>query len=1324
MKVFVVVIALLHVSIADELAALAGLGGLAGLHHHHHHDHAHDDKKADDDGGRGAREIQEFQTSRFQQASSNRFSGKYQAQAQTLQAVGGSGVGAAPQLSGPVTPGLSAQTGGSGGFSRAQSFGTQQQFVSNQRTSITNGGRMEDLFRRKYTLPKLRERVFLELRVALLLLFVFQALPDAGLLLFLFVFQALPDAALQEQAAFKSRRSKLDSKELDLILVPSNQPVVLSKLVAHFKEDKRRSKHPDNVVLELDKEDPKPEQSHHSKPADSEEVESESHHSKPVEDSEEVELESHRSKLVDSEEVESECHHSKPVDSEEVELESHHSKPVDKHQASKPEQSHHSKLEDSEEVESHHSNPVDKHQASKPEQSHHSKPVDKHQASKPEQSHHSKLEDSEEVESPRSKLVDSLELVEYLHSKLADSEEVESPHSKLADSELVESLHSKLVDKHQDSERVQSPHSKAELHLDLDSKQVVLNEALGCLPSKHRDNSQEDFRADSNLANEGVRSKQEVPHSEDNRSRMLLFFSNKDEFQSGSINLNAEELSRLQQQLATGNWTEPLGLSSGAFVLFGSILSSFSCEGRNYGYYADVSMDCRLFHICHPMVFPDGVSQTFQYSFFCGNTTQFDQSKLTCVHTIDAIPCSESENYYYRNDEFGVVTEITGIPPKPQPPNLPPYICVQNCAGFSASLYNTGEIEEFETKAGALYCVVCDSQSLEFSQHIEEDDDFFRTIAGQKRRLSKSLSTASSASGTSTPLTFGNESEEFEEGDESVTRITLPQAMTVVVSRMTETLESLAAGVLSPQFSENVRLLWTFYLQRLHEERSFSEAPTSSAEQSEEAEEDSSQLSSTESRSSTESSSFSASNVESSSDDSLIEDVTGKGKKSKKKETSRPDDDMLEVLNVYKAVEILYLALLLGNELNVHLFDLLRWIREGHLPWYHIKHLFPTRTYFFFSKAAAFKRCDTAVLPNSDLIRSLAVGSKLDVAFFPSNCRWRNILKRLVTDLSLPKAFEERGLEWESHYQWKDDGFFLGTPSGGSKYGASGPKVPDYEGFAASVLLIVLKDIYGLDGCTEWQISEQERASTPVHGSGEPFVFNSWLETLSMRTHTLSYFSPSVNLFHGDGEGDTEATVNWAQSVMTKRPGKQTSVYAMVDETFSQLNAEDNPDLTVPLKPSLYPLSGLAKQYVEDASIRQLFRETKGINGSELPLSEEAEEVLVREFRGTDVKKDANGRWDGTGDYWVFHPLSVMPRRGGQGQIVSLTDARVDLAQLPSAFKVILKALAFCIERREELLYHALVMTEKQLLRKAIFKARRLLKQEQFHGQTEQSNAD
>merc|ERR1711874_465078 len=74
---------------------------------------------------------------------------------------------------------------------------------------------------------------------------------------------------------------------------------------------------------------------------------------------------------------------------------------------------------------------------------------------------------------------------------------------------------------------------------------------------------------------------------------------------------------------------------------------SFSCEGQDYGYYADVESNCEIFHICLPIQDNDGiVTSTAKYSFFCGNGTVFDQQALVCNHADDAFPCEESPSLY------------------------------------------------------------------------------------------------------------------------------------------------------------------------------------------------------------------------------------------------------------------------------------------------------------------------------------------------------------------------------------------------------------------------------------------------------------------------------------------------------------------------------------------------------------------------------------------------------------------------------------------------------------------------------------------------------
>ena len=42
-------------------------------------------------------------------------------------------------------------------------------------------------------------------------------------------------------------------------------------------------------------------------------------------------------------------------------------------------------------------------------------------------------------------------------------------------------------------------------------------------------------------------------------------------------------------------------------------LMSNSCKDRPYGYYADMKADCQVFHICSPIVHPDGFKQNLKH---------------------------------------------------------------------------------------------------------------------------------------------------------------------------------------------------------------------------------------------------------------------------------------------------------------------------------------------------------------------------------------------------------------------------------------------------------------------------------------------------------------------------------------------------------------------------------------------------------------------------------------------------------------------------------------------------------------------------------------
>ncbi|KAL1489273.1 hypothetical protein ABEB36_014203 [Hypothenemus hampei] len=68
--------------------------------------------------------------------------------------------------------------------------------------------------------------------------------------------------------------------------------------------------------------------------------------------------------------------------------------------------------------------------------------------------------------------------------------------------------------------------------------------------------------------------------------------------------------------------------------------SSFSCDKRISGYYADVSTGCQIYHMC------DGLGRQFSYK--CPNKTLFQQRMLICDHWY-MVNCSKAEEDYSAN---------------------------------------------------------------------------------------------------------------------------------------------------------------------------------------------------------------------------------------------------------------------------------------------------------------------------------------------------------------------------------------------------------------------------------------------------------------------------------------------------------------------------------------------------------------------------------------------------------------------------------------------------------------------------------------------------
>ncbi|XP_068204620.1 uncharacterized protein [Palaemon carinicauda] len=86
----------------------------------------------------------------------------------------------------------------------------------------------------------------------------------------------------------------------------------------------------------------------------------------------------------------------------------------------------------------------------------------------------------------------------------------------------------------------------------------------------------------------------------------------------------------------------------GGFIAGGfRINPGFSCEGRLYGFYADVDNYCRAYHVCQPVKDETGtVVETAHYTFMCGLDPVFYQQLILCGHRDEAFPYANAASIY------------------------------------------------------------------------------------------------------------------------------------------------------------------------------------------------------------------------------------------------------------------------------------------------------------------------------------------------------------------------------------------------------------------------------------------------------------------------------------------------------------------------------------------------------------------------------------------------------------------------------------------------------------------------------------------------------
>jgi len=95
-----------------------------------------------------------------------------------------------------------------------------------------------------------------------------------------------------------------------------------------------------------------------------------------------------------------------------------------------------------------------------------------------------------------------------------------------------------------------------------------------------------------------------------------------------------------QANNTNGNETDAFNFASTAAT------STFSCDKRKFGYYADVGRNCTIYHLCNPVTLANNPDLVYQrISFLCLQNSTFDQLTLSCTKH-PQISCDISPSYY------------------------------------------------------------------------------------------------------------------------------------------------------------------------------------------------------------------------------------------------------------------------------------------------------------------------------------------------------------------------------------------------------------------------------------------------------------------------------------------------------------------------------------------------------------------------------------------------------------------------------------------------------------------------------------------------------
>ncbi|KAJ8684128.1 hypothetical protein QAD02_019920 [Eretmocerus hayati] len=292
-----------------------------------------------------------------------------------------------------------------------------------------------------------------------------------------------------------------------------------------------------------------------------------------------------------------------------------------------------------------------------------------------------------------------------------------------------------------------------------------------------------------------------------------------------------------------------------------------------------------------------------------------------------------------------------------------------------------------------------------------------------------------------------------------------------------------------------------------------------------------------------------------------------------------------DVLTPIKLWSIIYIALRIEAQ-DIHISDMLRFCREGHLSYYKLDHLLPPEVSLTRSDAQLLtQRCD---ITHKGLRRAASGVAKFLMSYEFANPSIWSLIDRYCTDLDLPKGV--------ASYAQR---LFLKAPAV-MKFSVKSPLIPNYEGRAMAYIIVVLKTLFGLDDVTEREISRivekiDGKAIERNISTAKLFSFCEWQRYLECRKRILSTVHfPSKVKYDPECVGSPHLYLRFTSMMKSKsdaEPPEITSRKHMLSENLvnamSQCIQNLN-DSSIPLKemevfpPSLIPCRSYVTQLADN----------------------------------------------------------------------------------------------------------------------------------------------